>query len=223
MLEWILGTTLEWILGTTEFQNWGLNSPTIGSLGIIVFTLIEGWGLKKQNENIWENTSGESVSVTFFSFVMFFMFTFFIYGIYANSLSITINGLVLGILHVPIVAGLWKFKGFSKAEKICAAASAMMIPTMIFLPWKDAIYLVLAFTTLLAASTQPWEIWRNNKAGELSIQLLIVYLMSTIFWMVYAFSTRQLALEITTSATLVIIVITIILWSRCPKPGMEMP
>lgn len=207
----------EWIFETLEYKNWGFNSLTIGFLGTIMLTGIEGWGLVKQKESIWDRESGESVSVMMFSFLLFFMFTFFIYGIYIKSFSVAFNGFVLGILHIPIILGLWKFKGFSRLEKKWFILTSLMIPLMIFLPWKDETYLVLAFITLFAASTQPWEIWKNDKAGAVDIRLLTVYLISTIFWMIYAFSIGEMPLKITTSATLIILIVTIRLWFKCGK------
>jgi len=210
----------EWIIGTLEYQNWGFNSLTIGSLGTLAFTIVEGWGLTKQNGTIWKTKSGESVSINLFSFLLFFLFAFFIYGLYIKSIAVIINGLVLGILHVPILFGLWRFKGFSRMEKVCFAISFAMIPAMIFVPWKDAVYIVIVSGAVFAIATQPWEIWERKSSGVVDIHLLVAYSLSTTFWVVYAFSTKQVPLEISTSITSIIIIVTLALWFKYRKADL---
>jgi len=208
---------LEWILGTLEFQNWGLNSITISSLGTLVFTGVEGWGLTKQGRSIQEADSGESVSIISFAFFSFFLIAIFLYGFHINSISVVISGLVLGILHFKILFQLWKAEGFSNAEKGWIAISFIMIPAMIFFPEKDTVYLTIVSGTLLAIANQPWKIWINKSSGVVDIRLLMAYLASTVFWVIYAFSTKQLPLEISTSTTLVILVLTLLFWLKYKK------
>lgn len=206
-----------WLESTLEWQNWGWNALIIGSLGTIIFTFIEGWGLWKQNESIWSSRSGESVSISWFSFIAFFCFAFFVYGLYIRSIAVILNGATLGILHIPILWGLWKFKRFSFQEKSIFVISFLMLPAMIFFPGKDEVYLAIAVGTLFAALAQPWEILHNKSAGVVDIRLIIVYLLSTVFWVIYSFSVDRYAMKITTSVALVILTLTFILWVKYRK------
>ena len=207
----------EWIQGTLEYQHWGWNSLIIGSAGTIIFTFFEGWGILKQNESIWREKSGESVSVSWFSFLGFFFFAFILYGVHLKSIAIVVNGSVLGPLHLPVLWGLWKYKGFTGKEKLLFVLSVLMVPAMAFIPWKSEVYLLLSIGTIIALASQPWEIWENKNAGVLEIRLIGIYLVSTGFWVAYAFATGDLPLEIITTAALFLLLITCLLWFKYRK------
>jgi len=206
MFENILGWSIEW-------QKWGLNALIIGSLGIIAFTFIEGWGLWKQKQAIWNKKSGESVSVNWFSYLTFFFVASLFYGIHIASVAVVISGL-LAILHIPILVGLWKFKGFARHEKIQFVLFVGMVPAMAFLPWKDELFLIFSFGTLYSLGTQPWELWKTKKTGVVEIRLVGVYFLSTFFWIVYAFAAGEWVLEIITPIALVLLGLTSALWFK---------
>jgi len=206
MFENIFGWTVEW-------QNWGLNALTIGSLGTIAFTFVEWWGLWKQKQAIWNEKSGESVSVSWFSYGTFFFAAFLFYGVHIASVAVIINSL-LAIIHIPILVGLWKFKGFSRHEKVQFVLLAGMVPAMAFLPWKDELFLIISFGTLYSFGTQPWELWKTKKAGVVEIRLIGVYFLSTLFWVVYAFAIGEWVLEIITPIVLIILGLTSVLWFK---------
>ncbi len=204
----------EFIKNSVEFQNWGWNALAIGSLGTAVFTLIEGWGLWKQNDAIWEGESGESVSVIWFSYLLFAFVAFFFYGVHIRGLAAMFNGAALALLHVPILLGLRKHKGFTTSEKVQFFLFALMVPAMAFLPWKDEVFMVVSVGIIYSTATQPWELLRAKKSGVLEIRLIVIYLISTIFWVIYAFAISEWVLEILTSANLLLFIITAVLWSE---------
>lgn len=209
---------LHWFYTSLEYTNWGMNALTIGAIGTLAFTFIEGWGLHKQNQSIWNNDSGASASVTLFSFLMCFLFAFGIYGFYIKSISMIINGLILGVLHVPIFCGLWKYKTFTTMDKFSVAFSLAMIPAMIVFPWKDGVYLFIASCASLSGIAQAWEIWTEKDSGVVDIRLLITYLGSTLFWIIYATATHETPLMIMAWITLVILIAIIALWWTYRQP-----
>ncbi len=199
--------------GTYEWQNWGWNALTIGSLGTIVFTFVQGWGLWKQKQAIWNAESGESVSVSWFSYFTFFFIAFLFYGIHIASVAVIMNGL-LAILHVPILVGLWRFKGFTRYEKIQLVPFAGMVPAMALLPWKDELFLIFSFGTLYSLGTQPWELWKTKKTGVVEIRLVGVYFLATFFWVIYSFAVGEWVLRITTPTSLILLGLTSVLWFK---------
>lgn len=208
----------QWFYASVEYTQWGLNASTIGSLGTIVFTAIEGWGLRKQNQNIWSHNSGASVSVTLISFLMFFLFAFGMYGYYVKSISMLVNGIILGALHVPILCGLCTYKKFTSTDKWSIGLSSFMVPAMLILPWKDGTYLFIAFCASLSGVTQAWEIFREKDSGVVDIRLLLTYFGSTLFWVIYATAIELKPLILMTWITLIILAVIIALWQLYRKP-----
>src|SRR3989338_9388044 len=205
-------TILNFFTTSVEYQNWGWNASTFWALGINAFTAIEWWGLQQQNKKIWKERSGESLSVTLFSYVLFAFLAFIFYGVAINSISSVINGLVLGVMYIFVVSGLWRFKKWSVREKTQFWTFASILPAMAFLPWYNEMFLLISVDMMVAGATMPWELWKAGKRGVLEIRLLVTYLASTIFWVGYAFDIEQWVLEILACANLFFLGITTILW-----------
>src|SRR3989338_6477810 len=112
---------MDWILGmlarSVEYQNIGWNPLFLGALGTMFFTMLQAYGIWKQGRRVWESCSGAGVSATFFGYAMFYFLAFLVYGAERWSIAMTING-CLGFLHIPIIAGLHRFKGFTRRERI---------------------------------------------------------------------------------------------------------
>lgn len=208
---------ITWFYSTLEYTHWGMNASTIGFVGTLIFTLVEGWGLYKQNGSIWNNDSGSSVSIAMFSYLTFFMFAFGIYGYFCKSITIIINGFVLGILHLPIICGLWKFKGFTHTEIYIFLISILMVPVMIFLPWKDSCYILIGICASASGIFQAWEIYANRDAGVVDIRLILSYTASAIFWIIYATATDQVPLQLMVWLSLIILLTIIVLWYKYRK------
>ena len=89
---------------------------------------------------------------------------------------------MLGFLHLPILLGLWKYKGFTKLEKGALYICPLMIPAMIFLPWKDLLMISLLFGTIVPLLMQLYEIWRAKSAGVVDARFVGILIISTAFW-----------------------------------------
>ncbi len=172
---------------TIEWRSWGWNPVTLTFLLTILFTLIDGWGYKKQGETIWKNRSAESVSAITFFYEAFLCYSYAIYAVFVGSMAILFNGLILGYSIIPIFHGMFKFKRLRKGEKICCALFSLMIPAMFFLPWKGEMFFVFMLAGLTALVAQPLEIWRNKNAGDVDIRSMIVFTLGVFFWASYGF------------------------------------
>ena len=197
-----------------EFENFGWNVLTLGFMGTIVFTVFEAWGLYRQKKKIWSEESGKSVSVIMVAYTAALFTVMFIYGISVKKIAIVFNGGLLALMCVPILRGLWKFKGFSKLEKRMSVVLAAAVAVMPFVPFKDWFFLTLTFGNVFSLLAQPYEIWKNKDAGAVEIRLWLVFLTSTFFWVVYAFSVNDWVMKIISPAYGVINVLVIVLWLK---------
>jgi uncharacterized protein with PQ loop repeat len=208
-----LTEVIHFFKNTVEWQGWGYNALTISFIATAVFTVIEGWGFWMQNISIWRKKSGESISVVLFIYFGCLFTTVIVYGYYINSMAALFNGM-LGFLHLPILFGLWKYKGYTKLEIGCLCAFPVMIPAMIFLPWKDLLMISMLFGSIIPLSMQLYEMWRAKSAGVVDARFIGVLIISTAFWVVYAFAIHNWVMEVIYPLTLVILILILMLHFR---------
>ncbi len=210
-----------------EFQSWGYNAATIGFIGTAMFTILEIWGLWQQNKTIWKNPEkrGASVSIPWFSCFATGMTVSAIYGVSINSVALIFTGVSLGLMHIPILIGLWKFKGYSRFEKILCLLFLGVITAMAYTSAKNWFMLIVSFGGAVFSLAQPYEIWKKKDAGVVEIKLLIVYLLGTFFWIIYSFAVGDWVLEILNPSYFAILALTTILWFkyRQTEPAKTIP
>ena len=200
-----------------EFANFGWNALTISFVGIIFFSLLGTWGLYHQNKKIWNNRSGESVSVKWFIMYVFLYIAFLIYGMGQNSAALMFHGIVRIIFNVPILIGLYCFKGFTKTEWSIFFFLAVCTFVMAIFPRSGLLFLLFAYGGATAAATQPWEIWRTKSSGKVSIKLVIIYMVSSLFWGIYSFAFDDLVMKIVFISYFTVYAITARLWFKYRK------
>ncbi len=181
-------TIIEFLKKTPEYQNFGMNALTVSAIGATAFTFLQAWGVRKQGNRIWNTKEGESVSVMFIGYSMFYFFAFLIYGAERLSITMTLNGL-LALFHIRVMRGLLKFKGFTNIEWIWLFGFAiLMVPGMLLLRGgeQEIFLLVLLFGIIFTLTRQTYEVWRAKSAGALEPKYLYVFLITNVFWFVYA-------------------------------------
>lgn len=171
-----------------EYQQFGMNALTVSALGATIFTFLQGWGVRKLGNRIWETRSGDSVSVIFIGYSMLYFFAFIVYGAQKLSITMTFNGL-LALLHIRIMRGLLKFKGFTSLEWFCLVVfGIVMIPGMFFFHGEkqELFLLVLLFGILATLVPQTYGLWKSKSVGALDPRYLYVFLATNVFWFTYA-------------------------------------
>lgn len=123
----------------TEIQNFGWNLITASFLATLAFTTAQGYALYQQNRKILQHRSGKSTSFVFFSYYTFSALAVSIYGWYKHSLALSINGL-LGFIALAIIINLLRFKNISGPERLLGLGAAIVIPLIIVVPQKDALF-----------------------------------------------------------------------------------
>ena len=204
---------IEFFHQTIEYQRWGFNMLTVSSLATIFFTTVLGWAFWKQDQTVRERHSGKSVSALWHTYYAFLSLSTLIYGFHVTSIALIYNGL-LCIPRFSIILGLRRYKGFALTEKISLAGFAVLPIAMYILPWKDPVFLVIAFGSIIAYAFQPWEIWKNKSAGDVDIRLIITYFIATLFWVIYSYIANIWSLMIINRIMLVLVGLTIVLWFR---------
>lgn len=179
-----------------EIKGFGMNMLTLSFGATMFFTVFQAIGALKQNQKIIKTRSGESVSVSFYSFFGFSALATTIFGLSEQSLALSINGLV-GILSLIITINILKFKKISKKERVVVMLSTLALPVMIFSPNKDIIFLILGLIIAVALTVQIAEIWRNKNSGSYDPFQVFVGITSCSFWLVYAIITGIGVMQIT--------------------------
>lgn len=198
----------------------GWDWEAISFWGIIIFAIIGSWGLWKQSQKIWKEKSGKSVSVTANFFFTASMFVGLAYGLEKNLDAVTFHNLLRIVFLLPIVAGLIKFKKFTKTEKILCACFCIMMLLVWFVPRKDFLFLFSQTVGVLTLATQPYEIFKNKDVGVVEVKLFAVFTPSSIFWVIYAFANGDWILKITQPVFLFLTLITLAL---CLNPKYKKP
>lgn len=170
---------------SVEYKEWGWNLLTVAAIATFVIILLQATALILQSRRIWKKENGDSVSVTWISLFGFTFFTFAIYGIHKQGLVMLVNGL-LGLLHFPILIGLWKYKRIALSEHVVTVVCVFMIPAMVLLPQKAALLFVFMSVSNCSLLAQAIEIYRKEDVGAVDIRLIMTYLVGAGFWIVYS-------------------------------------
>ncbi|XOU94173.1 MAG: SemiSWEET family transporter [Candidatus Kerfeldbacteria bacterium] len=206
---------MNWI----EINNFGWNAQTIGAVGILVFVGWNVWAMLKQNKLIWSKQKGTSVSIVWFAYFAGYQLIGVVYGFEIKSLTMVINGLSRGFFLIPILIGLWKFKGYNKIEKISTVLIFVAVCTSLIIPWIEWYFFIFSWGVLGTMALQPIEIWRNRDSGVVDIRMIIVYILAGIFWLSYVFTINDLVLMIFNSVSISIMMITLVIWLKFKKKG----
>lgn len=169
-----------------EVNNFGFNIITLSAVVIIFFSILEAWGIYKQNQKIKEEKSGIAVSVSWFIYFMFLLLAYLVYGVFAKEGVIIFNGLIF-LFVIPIVINLAKFKGFSKTDISLFIICFLGILFMIFFPVKKIMFSIFLSGSVFALALQLFELLKEKCRGNIEPKLVWIYFISTIFFIVYAF------------------------------------
>jgi len=201
---------------TLEIQNWGYNLLTLSFIATVFFTVLQAWGLWKQNRKIRRERSGTSVSVISFGYFGSYFFALLAYGVHLKSIAIVFNGL-LGCLYIATLVELWKRKSFTRAEKILLSIFPFMILLMVATTHKDALLSLLLGGILISATREVWELRREKSAGAIEPRRILVFMATGVFWFLYALKIRNPVLAVFHPVFFVILTYHLILWYKKSK------
>ena len=203
---------------TLEYQNWGVNALTVSFFLSVAITLITAWGLVQQHQTIWRKREVEAISVFWLTYNAMLQIVILIYGSSIHSAALVVNGF-LALAYIPILAGLWKFKGYSLLEKISVMVFIAAILAMVLLPFKSQFFFILALGGLFSASMQPLEMWRKKSARGVNIRFIGILILGNIIWFTYGVAVRGWVLIVVNAIAFCIFGITVLLWRRYRNTG----
>lgn len=209
-----------------EFQANGVwNFTILSSIGILVLTVFEVFGVTMQGLTILKRRSGEAVSVTLFNFNGSAFIACGLYGYYINAAVGAFNGVVTGAAHIFVIVLLCVFKPLKWWEVAVIALCPLMLPAIIMTagtPWQATIYVVIALGIGGAVATQPFEMWWKKETGAVDIRMYLIYIPTSLVWLMYAISLGDKAFIIGTCIGGVAVTLTTFVWCyyriREPQP-----
>ncbi|KPJ85858.1 hypothetical protein AMJ57_01615 [Parcubacteria bacterium SG8_24] len=202
-----------------ELQQFGWNAVTVGFLGTVLFTVVSAWSLWRQYRRIVARRSGRSVPVMTYTFRTVAFVAVLIYGLHIGSLALIFNGSLVVLIQLPILVALWRYRGFTRRERLACLGFLVLLTVMCLFPLKDWFLLAFALGTLGFNALMPYEIWRNRDAGSVEIRVLLVGLAGNSFWLTYACAIGDWVLMTVNPAFLTLSLLTTILWFRYrPRP-----
>ena len=128
-----------------ELEHFGWNVLTFGFIGALVFAFVEAWGLWEQNKEVWRQRSGQSLSVTWVIYGAFLMVSGALYGTSTGSIALVAAGTLVGLMHIPVLIGLYKFKGYTRWNHALLLFLFVALWFMRESPHKDWFFLAFSF------------------------------------------------------------------------------
>src|SRR3989339_375915 len=147
------------------------------------------------------------------SAIIIVIFSYFVYGIFTKEAAIIINGLA-SLFVVPIVVGLWRFKGFSKIDFFVFLLCVLGFVVMLIFPFKKIMFLLFSFGSILALIAQLVEMHKTKAVGVIEIKLIRVYLVSTAVFVVYSIFVNDWPLLIISVLSFILLVIILLSYYR---------
>ncbi len=187
----------------------------ISSYGIIFFIFFGSVALGIQGWKIWKNKSGDSVSATWV-FIFFFMFiTYPIFGVKESNSLLAWQGVFRIAFYIPILYGLYKFKGFTKKELLLVRLLFIMIFIMIEFPRTgEFVFSMINFFAVLGVFAQGELIRKEKSAGMVSPVLLFAYAVNVVVWIWYSYEIDDWLVFANSALFLFSYGYTIALWMR---------
>jgi uncharacterized protein with PQ loop repeat len=204
-----------------ELSQFGWNAITVFFTGTLFFSFFGAIGLLNQQDRIWGYRSSKSVSTPWMICSFFIAVSTFIYGLDIFSLALLTNGVVRGFAHLGVLEGLWRTRGFTRSDKAFFALFVLAMFIMVQIDDKGSFFMVIGVTYALALATQPLKIWQKKDAGVVSIQLILIYLASSSFWVGYGIVIGELPIIAFAGTSVFFLAITVMLWCYYPKTPTE--
>ncbi|GEM_PF-3685346 len=216
-----------WLQSWADIQKLGVDRAVAwGFWGTIVFTVVEAVGLISQTRTLWRSPEkkGESVDNDWMLLSTAAFAAFIPYGYMASSFASFLNGCALAPLYLPIVIGLWKFKGFTKADWAltevigCALVFDLLFPFEVV---RAVIFFVFAWGSLICCARVPREMNKHQSTGVVDLVMLLCFIGSSTFWVGYAVAMQYWQLLMIPVPTLAVLIWTLVIWCRWWLIGLE--
>lgn len=221
------------ILETVGYQSFdSLNGFTISFTLAVFLTILQAWGLWKQNTKIKKNESGESLSLIFFSAQFLYFFGYVIYGLYIHDLVIILNNFLF-LFFIPIIANLIRYK-YRKLKKnlkpenktlllrklifeitLSALLFLIFLPIIFWINNKDLMIAILLVVVIISTIPQAYDILIKKNTKNIELKFIIAFMLSSFLWLSYGIigiiSGSSIGWGFITSCSLTLLISTLLL------------
>jgi hypothetical protein len=142
--------------------------------------------------------------------------SFVIQGVATDSYTMQFHGILRVVMYALIFGALF-VSGYKLSDihiMVLLILSSMLIAMIIYDPWRDLHFQIVGYLSVLAASHQPYLIYKNNARGDTSITMLTTYNIGVIFWMIYAWLDGQVSLFWLSFSFFIVYTTTMVLWYK---------
>jgi len=193
-----------------EFENFGWNVISISFTATIFFSILAFYGLLDQVYKIYKNKSVKAISSIWIICGPALFGAITIYGYSIDSLAITISGIARGPLHIPIIVGIFLYRGLSKIDLAFIVFVIVILTLMWFSDHKDIYFIVITSGALIPTAIQPIKMWKEKNAGVVSLKMISIFTASTCFWIIYCTAIKDWPVLVFSSISLILFVLIIV-------------
>ena len=202
-----------------------MNVGAVSGWGVIFFGVLGAIGQWHQWKMIRSSKSIQSVSVLWSATFIVMFAAYVVEGMAIQSFVMQIQGGIRVIMYLLIFTGIIQYN-----NNTCAYRDAVIMNILVCLIMimslqqafglsdqvRDGIFQLLGLCGVVTTCHQPYMIWSNKSRGSVSLKMIVIYLASTIFWIVYALAIHNNPLFLISIAFCVIYSVTIALWFKYP-------
>lgn len=188
---------------------------TVSFYGIVFFIFFGSVALFFQGREIWKTRTALSISAVW-TFIFFFMFlTYPVIGVQRQNALLVTQGVCRIAFYIPILWGLWKFRGFTRGEIILARLLFLSAFLMVEYPSTgEVIYTLVNFLGVFGVAAQGVLLKKEGRTGVVSPVLLAAYITNSTLWTWYTYEIKDPFLFANSTLFLAAYVYTVFVWTK---------
>ena len=199
------------VANLVEYKNFGWNFFTLSFFMVFSSLILEAIGFLEQIKTIKRKNSHKALSLSMYLYFTFCFISSLIYGAKIYSALLMLNGLLF-IFCSQITYELIKRKGINRKEFLLFIFCFVAILLMIILPIKEIIFSIFMLGSVCVLFLQAYEIFKEKSPGAVEIKLMLIYFFTTLFFVWYAKTIKDVFLILITMLTLVSLLVIILFW-----------
>ncbi|MGB0757046.1 MAG: hypothetical protein ACPGO5_01180, partial [Patescibacteria group bacterium] len=137
-----------------------------------------------------------------------------VYGFHISDPPIIINGIIRTLVYGYAAVGIYNYGVYGTKERVVLGMTVVGVILLALLPEKGYMIVALSIGSVLAVSSQPMLLFKKKKRGVLRLDVLVVFSVSTVFWLIYTYIIEDPFLFSIMCAFSVLLIVTFILYAR---------
>lgn len=206
------------ITNTIEYKNFGWNTITFCFFSILLIVVYQIRAAIRQKKKIKKNSLDKDSTLLLSPFVYccLYFLIFIFYGSNRNSLALFLSSLP-GPFYIPIIIFVWKYRKKSWLDVLASFTLPLIIPLMAVSNNKEVLLIVMFGIGAIAMLIQAYEMIRTNDFKDVEPNLLLSFLISSIFWFIYSIATNDQPVQFSSGSALIFLLLFLTLYYRWYK------